>query len=392
MNAGVKVAAAQTASLRLNLGAGVHPIEGYRNLDGKTGDVLFPLPFPDGSASEIRASHVLEHFSHSQIPDVLRDWVRVLAYDGVLKIAVPDFEKIAERYLRGEMGEWQGYIMGGHVDEADHHGAIFDTGTLTEALKAAGLRQIEPWQSTIQDCASLPISLNLQGVKALNVVAVMTVPRLGFMDNFFCAFHALPPLGIPIMRHGGAFWGQGLEKAINLALPKNPDAILTIDYDTVFKGDDITALIALMKAHPDIDALAPIQQARGWTGPLMGFRNQSGERVRQIDRNLLEAETLRVATAHFGCTLIRTSSLLATPRPWFKGEPAADGTWGEGHIDDDIWFWRQWEKADLHLAIAPRVVVGHGEFMIRWPDENFQTIYQHPNEFTEGGRPADVWK
>lgn len=392
MNAGVG-AAVQTGPLRLNLGAGEHSIAGYRNLDGKNGDTIYPLDYADGSVDEIRASHCLEHFSHREVLDVLKEWARVLKWDGVLKIAVPDFEKIATGYLAGEKGEWQGFTMGGHVDAADRHGAIFDREMLTDMMQKAGLRGIEAWTSEIADCAALPISLNLQGHKAMKVAAVMSVPRLGFMDNFFTAFNALTPMGINLSRCTGAFWGQCLDDAITRQLDVGLDAVLTIDYDSVFKAADVQKLIAIMKTRPEIGALASLQQARAWNGPLMRLSDPlSGKAVRQIESTAFEPETIRIATAHFGCTLIRASALRATPKPWFQGVPAPDGTWGEGHIDDDIWFWHQFAKAGHELHLANRVVIGHLELMIRWPDENLQTIYQHPNEFFETGAPAEVWK
>ena len=60
------------------------------------------MPYADESVDEIRASHVLEHFPQAQLPAVIADWVRALTKGGKLKIAVPDFAKIAEGYLKGE--------------------------------------------------------------------------------------------------------------------------------------------------------------------------------------------------------------------------------------------------------------------------------------------------
>ncbi len=77
------------AGAKLNLGAGSAPMDGWENLDRKTGEEIYPLN-RDG-VDEIRASHVLEHFSHQKIPTVLADWVGALKPGGLLKIAVPDF-------------------------------------------------------------------------------------------------------------------------------------------------------------------------------------------------------------------------------------------------------------------------------------------------------------
>lgn len=391
MNAGAGAAA--VGPLRLNLGAGEAPLAGYRNLDGKNGDTIYPLDYAEGSVDEIRASHILEHFSHREVLDVLKNWTRALKWDGTLKIAVPDFEKIATAYLAGEKGPWQGYTMGGHLDIADRHGAIFDRESLTELMAQAGLREIEPWQSEIQDCASLPISLNLQGRRAMKVAAVMSVPRLGFQDNFFTAFNALVPMGISLTRCTGAFWGQCLDEAITKQLTLGNDAILTLDYDSVFSNDGVRALIKLLKTRPEIDALAAIQQARSWNGPLMRMNDPAtGKPLVRVGDTVFKPDTAKIANAHFGLTLIRAKALLATPKPWFQGVPAPDGTWGEGHIDDDIWFWKQFEKAGHELHLANRVVAGHLELMIRWPDESLQTIYQHPNDYFDKGPPEKVWK
>lgn len=391
MNAGVR-APAQVEPVRLNLGAGEAPLAGYRNLDGKNGDTIYPLDHADGSVDEIRASHILEHFSHREIAAVIKDWTRALKWDGVLKIAVPDFETIAKGYMAGERGQWQGYVMGGHVDDADRHGAIFDSESLTALMQQAGLRDIEPWRSEIEDCASLPVSLNLAGKKTMKVAAVMSVPRLGFMDNFFSAFQALIPLGIPLSRGTGAFWGQCLERTMTDALATGVDAVLTLDYDTIFTAANVQALIGLARSMPDVGAFAALQQARSTQFPLMTITGEDGKNITTVTRETLDADTIKVSTAHFGCTLIMAAALRAVPKPWFVGVPDPSGGWGEGRIDDDIYFWKQFEKAGQAAHVANRVVVGHLELMIRWPNINLEPTYQHPNDFFEKGIPEGTWE
>ncbi len=185
--------------MKLNLGSGDCPLEGWENLDAKHGHRLYPIsynglgtPLGDDSADEIRASHVLEHFPHHQTLDVLKEWVRVLKPGGWLKIAVPDFDWIVRQYVdggavirpdefplqnslvtlleelpggRAMIAPLEGYLMGGHVDEHDGHKALFTHKKLYGLLNAAGLVNIQPWTSEIADCASLPVSLNLMGQK-----------------------------------------------------------------------------------------------------------------------------------------------------------------------------------------------------------------------------------
>ena len=383
--------------MRLNLGGGSVPLPGYINVDRRAGLEAYPLDYADGSVDEIRASHILEHFSHRDVPEVLKDWVRALKPGGRLAIAVPDFAVIAQQYLAGAAMPVEGYIMGGHGDENDHHGALFDEEHLRDAMKAAGLLGIARWNSVAQDCAALPISLNLFGYKAPeawpSVTAVMSTPRLGFMDNFFCSFQSLSPLRIPIRKVTGAFWGPCLTRAIEDAIEgEGPEYILTMDYDSVFTRGDVETLIFAMMQHPEVDALAPLQASRSRSTPLFTLFDAAGNPRSSVSREEMQADIVPARTAHFGLTLLRVSALQDLPRPWFYGKPDPDGRWGEARVDDDIAFWHAWHAAGKSLCLCPRVAIGHAELMVRWPDRDMAATYQHPNEFASQGKPDDVWR
>ncbi len=134
--------------------------------------------------------------------------------------------------------------------------------------------------------------------------------------------------------------------------------------------------------------------ARGRNGakPLLVMRDESGQVITKVDGKLFEPPLLKVETAHFGMTMIRVEKLKQMPHPWFKGEPAADGTWGEGRIDDDIYFWHRWRDAGNTAYIANRVVLGHAELLVTWPDGNLNPIHQYPSDFHEKGLPENVWE
>jgi hypothetical protein len=382
---------------RLNLGAGKTVLEGYDPRDGAQGDVLFPLPDAEGSVDEIRASHVLEHFGHQEVVTVLRDWVRALKPGGVLKIAVPDFAAVVERYQAGDDIPVQGYVMGGQTDARDFHRTIFDREVLMEAMKAAGLVALRHWKSEIDDCAALPISLNLAGTKPggarMRVSAVISMPRLGFNDFWGCVLTTLTKRNIGLRRIMGVYWDQKLTMALEQVLAEeNPDWILTLDYDTIFTGEQIDALLDLAMRHPEADALAPIQSSRHHAQPMLTVAGKDGRTLGQIDREELHGELLKVRTAHFGCTLIRASKLRQLPRPWLFSQPDAKGEWGDGAVDADIHFWRQWEKAGFSLYTAMRVPIGHVDLAIRWPDINLEATWQTPRDFLADGPPASLWK
>ena len=386
--------------MKLNLGSGEQLLAGYENLDIKRGQSIFPLSAEDGSVEEIRASHVLEHFAHGEITAVLRDWVQKLKPGGVLKIAVPDFAWIAGQYLAGAPIPTEGYVMGGQVDAHDFHKALFDRASLGDALRAAGLVAIRGWKSEIEDCAALPVSLNLCGTKPPTVwpkvAAVISMPRLGFNDFWACAYQELAALGIGLRKTTGAYWDRDLSLGIEQVLAETPapEWILTCDYDTVFTRHQVQSLLDVAVRYPHADAIAPLQTARHHNQPMLTARLPSGDLVKQIDRKTLESgEVLRCETAHFGLTLLRADKLRALPRPWFQRSYAPDGQFeGDGARDPDVNFWHAWKAAGNSLYVALRVPVGHCELMVRWPDNNLEAAFQRPTEFWSGGPPENLWR
>lgn len=389
-----------TGTIRLDLGAGAVSPAGYVPLGRRHGSEIFPLAYNDGTVDEIRASHVLEHFSWRQVDAVLADWVRALKPGGVLKIAVPDFEKIAAGYLEGRgqqvPAEW--LVMGGQEDADEFHRSLFDREHLRRRLAAAGLVLLRPWTSDLEDCAGYPVSLNMQGTKPamseIRVSAAMSVPRLGFMDNFGCCIDALLPLGIRLRRQGGAFWGQALTRCLEVILEQDrPDAILTLDYDSVFTKANVAHLMQLMMAHPEADAIAALQSSRHLPTALFTVLDADGKARPQIALEELAPDLLKVSTAHFGLTLIRADRLQALPKPWFIPVPDAAGRWSDdGKIDEDINFWVKWREAGHTLFVANRVAIGHAELMVRWPGHDLQAFYQPIREFNDKGAPEGVWR
>lgn len=382
--------------MKLDLGAGEISPDGFTPLGRAHGSEIFPLPYADGTVAEIRASHCLEHYPFRQVQAVVTEWARALKPGGKLRIAVPDFAEVATRYLDGEPQPTEAFIVGGQADENDYHRAVFDRDRLREVMAGAGLVMLRPWTSELADCAAYPISLNIEGIKPfvgeIKVSAAMSVPRLGFMDNFGCCIDALLPLGIKLRRQGGAFWGQALTNCLERILEEDaPDAILTLDYDTVFTKGNVAHLMQLMMVHPEADAIAALQSSRHLPTALFTKKGDDGKPLGRLDTDLMSDDLMRISTAHFGLTLIRADKLRDLPKPWFHAAPDPDGGWHDGHIDDDINFWVQWEKVGNSLYLANRVPIGHIEVMARWPGKDLQAVFQPVREFNENGPPAGIW-
>jgi len=232
-----------------------------------------------------------------------------------------------------------------------------------------------------------------QRSETVMVKAIMSIPRLGFNDNMTCAFEALGPLRIQMYKVQGAFWGQCLERGMQWAIDNGADIILAVDYDTLFKPEDVTTLIRLMMEHPEAAAIVPIQHGRTRQGrPLMSIRSKSGVPRWDVDVDEFKGDTIKVATGHFGLTAIRVKDLLDIPHPWFLGVPNNDNQWASGRIDDDIWFWRQLEKHGKTVLAANRIVLGHLELMASWPDKKGEPIFQHSDEYQIKGKPEGAWE
>jgi predicted SAM-dependent methyltransferase len=175
-------------ALKVNLGSGDVPLEGFVNVDALPGapgvdvvaDISERLPFDDGSVDLIYASHVLEHFSTADVPGLLSDWRRVLRDGGTLLIAVPDLDVVARRLveLRGWFtpphNPWLGVLYGGQKDQWDFHKTGFTAPWLAGLLTEAGFGAVAKVKAFnevgVADTSQSPIpfgvnvSLNMRAV------------------------------------------------------------------------------------------------------------------------------------------------------------------------------------------------------------------------------------
>lgn len=383
---------------RWNLGAGPSPIEGYRNIDRQTGQEAYPLDCPDEYLDEIRASHILEHFSHREVTTVLAHWISKLKPGGLLKVSVPDFLILARRYLDGEILPIQEVIMGAHSHPDDYHKAIFDRETLEEVFLGLGLERVGPWASDYPDDSGYDFSLNICGYKPTGaekpplgkVYAVLSCPRFGPLMHSRCASHAFHQLGVRYTMGSGAYWHQILSNQIEMLLQEDPkpEWILTLDYDTAFEAADVLSLYRLARGM-NADCVFALETKRGGAAPLFR-REKNGQPLTQIALAELGRNLLPVSYGHFGLTLFKASALASLPKPWFRETPDKNGEWHEGKIDHDIGFWQHWRECGKSLFLAPRIAIGHLQEMITWPGPDLKPVYQTVQDYEEVGRPAEV--
>jgi hypothetical protein len=227
----------------------------------------------------------------------------------------------------------------------------------------------------------------------IKVAAVMSTPRLGFTDNFFCVSSALAPHGISPIKVTGAFWGQCLQRAMEQVVDTH-DVILTIDYDTVFNAKTVEALLTLL-LHSGYDAIAPLQTKREANAIMFALAGNDVDAKTTVDGDFFNKVVQPVETAHFGLTFLRTAGLKKMKKPWFLAKANDRGEWDGGHTDEDIAFWKSWAACGNTLGIATHVSVGHAELMVTWPSRAIEggKVQQHTTEYWTNGQkaPENAW-
>ena len=141
--------------MKLHLGCGPRHIPGFIHVDllrAPHVDIVGPverLPMGDATVSLIYASHVLEHFGRIEYKAVLKEWFRVLAPGGILRLAVPDFAACAALYyesgLTDRLSGLVGLLVGGQRDGYDYHKMVFDEASLRLDLLETGFAEVRRW-------------------------------------------------------------------------------------------------------------------------------------------------------------------------------------------------------------------------------------------------------
>lgn len=391
--------------MKLNLGGGLQKIAGFQNIDRLNGQEAFPLPeYADGSVEEVRASHLLEHFGHREAVDVIAEWVRVLQPGGVLKIAVPDFDYLIQH--RSDDMPLEAYLMGGQTNDGDYHKSLYTERKLRDLMKYFGLTDITRWQSEIDDCAALPVSLNLQGKKSLTgnvapstrvevnakVAALVSIPRLGWNDHWGAAWHAFrtPEFNIPLYKFSGAFWEQGMQRGLQSLIDNGIEWVICLDYDTLFDAADVKEILTLAAQYPEADAIVPIQVRRNDDQFLFSMKDAHGRIRREVDITELEQDLIPIETGHFGMTLIKLAALRDVPKPWLWSQPDANGDWSDtDKVDADIYFWKKFKAAGNSIYQANHIKLGHLQLTVAWPTNDWQIKHQYISQYTEHGKPEE---
>jgi len=138
---------------RLNLGCELDKRskeEGWVNVDIRpecepdlVHDLTKPLPYENNTVDEILAKDILEHFSWRQVPDILKDWYRVLKPGAQIYIQTPDLATISSHILSNVLWTWEQisyWIYGEQNVPENAHKSGFTISTLARLLTEVGFK------------------------------------------------------------------------------------------------------------------------------------------------------------------------------------------------------------------------------------------------------------
>jgi predicted SAM-dependent methyltransferase len=145
-----KIAAARASGLRLNLGCGHVPREGYINVDQRDlpgVDIIADagrLPFEEGSVVEIFSAHTLEHFPQERLRRLLPYWRSLLVPNGAFRAIVPDGQAMLDGIAAGTypFEEFRMVLFGAQEYEGDFHFNLLTPDSLKSLLEEANFKSI----------------------------------------------------------------------------------------------------------------------------------------------------------------------------------------------------------------------------------------------------------
>lgn len=142
--------------MKLNIGCGKRNFgDDWIHIDGSnyphiSSHDIVNLPFEKNSVDLIYASHVIEYFDREEIINVLKKWRDVLKPNGIIRIAVPDFEACARLYVNNNYplstfasmfyGKWKMT-----EEKTIYHKTIYDYESLKKVLEDNGFSDVKHW-------------------------------------------------------------------------------------------------------------------------------------------------------------------------------------------------------------------------------------------------------
>jgi len=176
--------------LKIHIGSGEINIQGWVNIDARdfshvhivSKEISFN-EFTDGSIQEVYLCHILEHLSFLELESVLHLINLKLKVGGVIRVSVPDFDKVIDIYQmeNNNLDSVKHVLMGGQDYEFNFHKSVFNNLFLTNMLTQHNFNNVLSWDALtdfgvdLKDWSNgkiktsggnMPVSLNLKAEKS----------------------------------------------------------------------------------------------------------------------------------------------------------------------------------------------------------------------------------
>jgi len=146
--------------MKINMGCGWRNFgQGWIHIDGGDYDHvdstdIFLNNYQNNSIDLIYASHFIEYFDQEEVLPLLENWKKVLKPNGILRLAVPDFEVCNKLYFKQNfsidyfIGPLFGKMKMG--DKTIFHKTAYDFHSLKKLLISVGMKKIRKydWEET----------------------------------------------------------------------------------------------------------------------------------------------------------------------------------------------------------------------------------------------------
>ena len=136
--------------VKLNLGCGNRKIYGFTNVDINPNvrpdivdDIVHLYQFKAKTIDLIYVSHTFEHLDYNECVLAANRWYEVLKDGGILRLAVPDLDKICAHFLlHHNLKVARSFLWGGQKNQYDYHKSGWTFDTLGGLLRTKGFKKV----------------------------------------------------------------------------------------------------------------------------------------------------------------------------------------------------------------------------------------------------------
>lgn len=141
-----------------NFGKGWYHVDvaDFPHIDSKD---IYLNEFDEQSADLIYSAHMIEYLDRDAVRLLLKSWYSVLNHGGTLRLAVPDFDAMAQLYAFGRctlseiLGPLYGKMVIAGKDKVVYHRTVYDFASLQMILKEIGFTNVRRYDWRLTDHA-----------------------------------------------------------------------------------------------------------------------------------------------------------------------------------------------------------------------------------------------